>query len=162
MDQEGKLANLKQSIKGASLVKSIGDLKVGTVIYVEMDENDGLVLKDGYKTRLKYVVVAGAKSNKKEICAVLINSDADYSEDPDWKAEQYPLLQSNYPGFLDHDSWLDCTDPKPLTVKKLKAKKAEVSGSLLEEDLAVVMDKLKNSDFVEPHMKKVFGLNQSK
>ena len=95
MDQDGKLANLKQSIKSASLVKSIGDLKVGTVIYVEMDENDGLVMKDGYKTRLKYVVVAGAKSNKKEICAVLINSDADYSEDPDWKAEQYPLLQSN-------------------------------------------------------------------
>jgi hypothetical protein len=162
MDQDGKLANLKQSIKSVSLVKSIGDLKVGTVIYVEMDENDGLVLKDGYKTRLKYVVVTGAKSNKKEICAVLINSDADYSEDPDWKAEQYLLLQNNYPGFLDHDSWLDCTDPKPLTVKKLKAKKAEVSGSLLEEDLAVVMDKLKNSDFIEPHMKKVFGLNQSK
>ena len=39
MDQNGKLANLKQSIKSASLVKSIGDLKVGTVIYVEMDEN---------------------------------------------------------------------------------------------------------------------------
>ena len=162
MDQDGKLANLKQFIKSATLVKSIGDLKVGTVIYVEMDENDGLVLKDGYKTRLKYVVVAGAKSNKKEICAVLINSDADYSDDPDWKAEQYPLLQNNYPGFLEHDSWLDCTDPKPLTVKKLKAKKAEVSGSLLEEDLSVVIDKLKNSDFVEPHMKKVFGLNQSK
>ena len=44
MDQDGKLANLKQSIKSASLVKSIGDLKVGTVIYVEMDENDGLVM----------------------------------------------------------------------------------------------------------------------
>lgn len=162
MDQEGKLANLKQSIIKASLVKSIADLKVGTVIYVEMDENDGLMLKDGYKTRLKYVVVAGAKSNQKEICAVLINSDADYSDDPDWKAEQYPLMQSNYPGLLDHDSWLDCTDPKPLTVKKLKAKKAEVSGSLLEEDLALVMDKLKNSDFIEPHMKKVFGIDKSK
>ena len=124
MDQDGKLANLKTTIKNASLVKSIADLKIGTVIYVEMDENDGLVLKDGYKTRLKYVVVAGAKSNQKEICAVLINSDADYSDDLDWKAEQYPLLQRNYPGFLNHDSWLDCTDPKTLTVKKLKAKKA--------------------------------------
>ena len=162
MDQEGKLANLKNSLQKASLVKSIAELQVGTVIYVELDANDGLVLKDGYKTRLKYVVVAGAKSNQKEICAVLINSDADYSDDPDWKAEQYPLLQSNYPGLLDHDSWLDCTDPKPLTVKKLKAKKAEVSGSLLEEDLALVMDKLKNSDFIEPHMKKVFGIDKSK
>lgn len=160
MDQDGKLANLKQSIHNAKLVKSISDLKVGTVIYVELDANDGLVLKDGYKTRLKYVVVAGAKSNHKEICAVLINSDADYSTDPDWKAEQYPLSQNNYPQFLDHDSWMDCTDPKSLTVRKLKAKKAEVSGSLNENDMSVVLEKLKNSDFVDPHMKKVFGLNK--
>ena len=69
MDQDGKLANLKNSLQKASLVKSIADLQVGTVIYVELDANDGLVLKDGYKTRLKYVVVAGAKSNQKEICA---------------------------------------------------------------------------------------------
>ena len=160
MDQDGKLANLKQSIKTASLVKSIADLKVGTVVYVEMDANDGLVLKDGYKTRLKYVVVAGAKSDQKEICAVLINSDADYSDDPDWRAEQYPLLQSNYPGLLDHDSWMDCTDPKALTVRKLKAKKAEISGSLIDEDMNAVLEKLKNSDFVDPHMKKVFGLSK--
>ena len=160
MDQDGKLANLKQIIKATSLVKSIADLKVGTVIYVEMDANDGLVLKDGYKTRLKYVVVAGAKSNQKEICAVLINSDADYSDDPDWKAEQIPLKQSNYQDFLDHDSWMDCTDPKVLTVKKLKAKKAEISGSLSDDDMNVVLDKLKNSEFVDSHMKKVFGLSK--
>ena len=160
MDQDGKLANLKQIIKATLLVKSIEDLKVGTVIYVEMDANDGLVLKDGYKTRLKYVVVAGAKSNQKEICAVLINSDADYSDDPDWKAEQFPLKQSNYQEFLDHDSWMDCTDPKVFTVKKLKAKKAEISGSLSDDDMNVVLDKLKNSEFVDSHMKKVFGLSK--
>ena len=158
MDQDGKLANLKNSLQKASLVKSIADLQVGTVIYVELDANDGLVLKDGYKTRLKYVVVAGAKSNQKEICAVLINSDADYSDDPDWKAEQYPLKQCNYPSFLEHDSWMDCTDPKALTVRKLKAKKAEISGSLTENDMNVVLEKLKNSEFVDLHMKKTFGL----
>ena len=160
MDQDGKLANLKNTLHNAKLVKSIEDLKVGTVVYVEMDANDGLVLKDEYKTRLKYVVVAGTKSNKKEICAVLINSDADFSTDPEWKAEQVPLSHQIYPEFLDYNSWVDCTDPKILMVRKLKSKNAEISGSLTEDDMNVVLDKLKKSDFVDSHMKKVFGLNK--
>jgi hypothetical protein len=159
MDFEGKLADLKETLKAASLVQSADDLKVGTIIYVEMDKNDGLVLNDGYPTRLKYVVVAGSKSDRKEVCAVLVNTDADYSDAPDWKAEQYPLLQKNYPGVLDYDSWLDCTDPKTLTVRKLKAKKAEVKGSLTTDDLKAVMTKLKNSDFINDHTKKVYGIN---
>ena len=159
MDFEGKLADLKENLKAASLVKSADDLKVGTIIYVEMDKNDGLVLNDGYPTRLKYVVVAGSKSDRKEVCAMLVNTDADYSDAPDWKAEQYPLLQKDYPGVLDYNSWLDCTDPKTLTVRKLKAKKAEVKGSLTPDDLKAVMTKLKNSDFIDDHTKRVYGIN---
>lgn len=159
MDFEGKLADLKKSIDEASLVKSAADLTVGTVVYVEMDRNDGLTLTGGYTTRLKYVVVAGAKSDNKEVCAVLVNTDADFSDDPDWRADQYPLLQSNYPGILDYDSWLDCTDPKTLTVRKLKAKKAEVKGRLTPDDLRAVMTKLKNSDFIDAHVKKVYGIS---
>lgn len=159
MDFDGKLADLKQSIVESSLVKSAADLPVGTVVYVEMDKNDGLTLTGGYTTRLKYVVVAGAKSNQKEVCVVLVNTDDDYSDNPDWLADQYPLLQRNYPGILDYDSWLDCTDPKTLTVRKLKAKKAEVKGHLSDEDLKAVMDKLKNSDFIDAHIKRVYGIS---
>ena len=159
MDFEGKLADLKESLKAEALVKSADDLKVGTIIYVEMDKNDGLALNDGYPTRLKYVVVAGSKTDRKEVCAVLVNSDADYSDAPDWKAEQYPLLQKNYQDVLDHDSWIDCTDPKTLTVRKLKAKKAEVKGRLTADDLKAVMTRLKKSDFINDHTKKVYGIN---
>ena len=76
-----------------------------------------------------------------------------------WRADQYPLLQRNYPGILDYDRWLDCTDPKLLTVRKLKAKKAEVKGRLNDDDLKAVMTKLKNSDFIDAHIKKVYGIN---
>jgi hypothetical protein len=34
MDFEGKLADLKETLKAASLVQSADDLKVGTIIYV--------------------------------------------------------------------------------------------------------------------------------
>lgn len=159
MDFEGKLSDLKKSIDEASLVKSAADLTVGTVVYVEMDKNDGLTLTSGYTTRLKYVVVAGAKSDHKEVCAVLVNTDADFSDDPDWRADQYPLLQRNYPGILDYDSWLDCTDPKTLTVRKLKAKKAEVKGRLTDDDLRAVMTKLKNSEVISERIKKLYGIS---
>jgi hypothetical protein len=158
MDFKGKLGDLKKSIDEASRVKSIADLTIGTVVYVEKDKNDGLTLTSGYTTRLKYVVVAGAKSDKKEVCAVLMNTDADYSDDPTWRADQYLLLQRDYPGILDYDSWLDCTDPKTLTVRKLKAKKAEVKGHLTDDDLKAVMSKLKNSEFISTHLKKIYGI----
>lgn len=158
MDFEGKLAGLIESIKLASLVQNANNLEAGTIVYVEMDKSDGLVINDGYPTRLKYVVIAGSKSNRKEVCALLVNSEADYSNDPDWRAEQYPLFQKKYSDILDHDSWLDCTDPKTFTLRKLKAKKAEIKGHLTDDDLRAVMTKLKNSEFIDNHTKKVYGI----
>ena len=159
MDFEGTLASLKRSMDEASFVKSAADLPVGTVVYVEMDKNDGIVLKDGHPTRLKYVVIAGAKGDKKQVCVLLINSDADYSDSEEWLDGQYPLHKCHYCSFLDYDSWLDCTDPKVVTTRKLKAKKAQVKGHLTEDDLKAVMKILKNCEFISPHMKSVFGIS---
>ena len=161
MENETRSA-LQWQLREERLVKSAEDLQVGDIIYVEMDRSDGLTLNEGYDTRLKYVVVAGFKSNLKEFGVVLINSDADYSEAADWKAEQYPLLQSNYKGVLEHDSWVDCTDPKEMTLRKMKVKKAEKMGSLTADDLNAVMKLLQNSDFVEPHFKKAYRINNYK
>lgn len=74
-------------------------MNVGDIIYYDMDRADGIVPNSGYDTHLKYVVVAGAKSNSKEVCAVLINSYTDHSLAPDWQSEQYLIRQSNcHPG----------------------------------------------------------------
>lgn len=106
------------------------------------------------------MVVAGAKSNAKEICAVLINSDNDYSASPDWQAEQYLIRKEDYPEFLEHDSWIDCTDSKELKVKKIIAKKAEKKGRLNSQDLANVMKHLKENDFIDQHTRKVYGIDK--
>lgn len=154
------LAGKRQQIVEENLVRDAEDLHVGDIIYMELDRNDGLVLKDGYDTRLKYVVVAGSKTNHKEYGVVLINSDADYSNAEDWLAEQYLVRQQDYPGVLDYDSWIDCTDPKEISLRKIKSKKAEKKGRLNDNDLRKVMHTLKESDFVEPHFKKVYGINE--
>lgn len=127
MDEKANdlLAQLQEQMRQESLVKGIEDLQVGDIVYYDMDRADGIVPNPGYDSRLKYVVVAGAKSNSKEVCAVLINTDNDHSPAPDWQAEQYLIKQEDYPAILEHDSWIDCTDPKELKVSKIKAKDAE-------------------------------------
>jgi hypothetical protein len=154
------LSKLQEQMRQDSLVKGIEDLKVGDIIYYDMDRADGIVPTLGYDSRLKYVVVAGSKSNFKEVCAVLINTDNDHSLAPDWQAEQYLIKQEDYPNILDHDSWIDCTDPKELKVSKIKAKEAEKRGCLNARDLANIMKHLNENGFIEPHIRKVYGIDK--
>lgn len=156
------LSQLHAKMLEEALVKGIDDIHVGDIIYYDMDRADGLVLNGPYDSRLKYVVVSGSKSNHKEICAVLINSDKDYSQDPRWQNEQYCIRQADYPGILHDDSWIDCSDPKELLVKKLKAKKAVKCGSLNKIDLQNVMTHLKENGFVDDHIRKVYGIKEFK
>ena len=103
MDHNDVLKDLHAQIQESSLVRSADDIQIGDIVYVEMDRNDGLVLVDGYDTRLKYIVVAGSKSDKKEFAVVLINSEADFSDDSDWQGEQYLLRHSDYADVLEHE-----------------------------------------------------------
>lgn len=154
------LRQLQQQMQRDAIVKDAEELQVGDIVYYDMDSADGITLINGYVSRLKYVVIAGAKSNLKELCAVLINSDNDHSLAPDWQAEQYLIRQDDYPEILDRDSWIDCTDPKELKVSKIKAKKAEKKGHLNDRDLANVMKHLKENDFIDNHTRKVYGIDK--
>lgn len=154
------LRQLQQQLQRDAIVKDAEELQVGDIVYYDMDSADGITLINGYVSRLKYVVIAGAKSNLKELCAVLINSDNDHSLAPDWQAEQYLIRQDDYPEILDRDSWIDCTDPKELKVSKIKAKKAEKKGHLNDRDLANVMKHLKENDFIDNHTRKVYGIDK--
>jgi hypothetical protein len=89
---------------------------------------------------------------------VTIEKNSDFSDDPDWRKEQYFLKRSDYADVLEHDSWIDCTDPKILSLRKMKAKKAHKKGKLTEPDLMNVMHVLKNSDFIDERTKKVYHL----
>lgn len=154
------LRQLQQQMQRDAIVKDAEELQVGDIVYYDMDSADGITLINGYVSRLKYVVIAGAKSNLKELCAVLINSDNDHSLAHDWQAEQYLIRQDDYPEILDRDSWIDCTDPKELKVSKIKAKKAEKKGHLNDRDLANVMKHLKENDFIDNHTRKVYGIDK--
>lgn len=57
-DETGTLGKLKAAIAKAELV-DMSSVKVGDIIYVSLNEEDGLILKDGYDSRRKYIVVIG-------------------------------------------------------------------------------------------------------
>ena len=154
------LAQLQDNMRQQSHVTASADLQPGDIVYYDMDRADGITPTGGYGSRLKYVVVAGTKSNRKEVCAVLINTANTHSPDPDWQAEQYLIRRMDYPAILDHDSWIDCTDPKELKVSKIKAKNAEKKGRLNPRDLANMMRHLKENSFIDPHTRKVYGIDK--
>lgn len=78
-DETGTLGKLKAAIAKAELV-DMSSVKVGDIIYVSLNEEDGLILKDGYDSRRKYIVVIGFTPEGVAIGALLINSKIDSSK----------------------------------------------------------------------------------
>lgn len=58
----------------------MSSVKVGDIIYVSLNEEDGLILKDEYDSRRKYIVVIGFTPEGVAIGALLINSKIDSSK----------------------------------------------------------------------------------
>lgn len=78
-DETGTLGKLKAAIAKAELV-DMSSVKVGDIIYVSLNEEDGMILKDGYDSRRKYFVVIGFTPEGVAIGALLINSKIDSSK----------------------------------------------------------------------------------
>lgn len=160
-DAKGVLKELRAAISEDTRVKSKEDLKPGDIIEMEMDANDGLILNDGYDTRRKFVVIIGRNTKGDLYGAFLINSEIDFSkQNPEMMPYQYPMLQKDYPEILDYDSWLDCTDLFDLKRRKIIARKAMVRCRLTDNDHEKVLQLVRNSELIEEHDKKIFGLLQ--
>lgn len=78
-DKTGALEKLKAIMAKAEQVE-MSSVKIGDIIYVPLDEEDGLILKDGYKDRNKYIVIIGFTPEGVAIGALLINSEIDSSK----------------------------------------------------------------------------------
>ena len=53
-DKDGVLARLQARIADAELV-DMSSVRIGDILYVPLDEDDGLTLTGGYDTRKKYI-----------------------------------------------------------------------------------------------------------
>ena len=78
-DKTGALSKLQSIIADKEKV-NISSMKVGDIIYIPLDEEDGLILKEGYKSRRKYIVIIGFTPEGIAVGALLINSNIDLTE----------------------------------------------------------------------------------
>ena len=157
-DKGGVLESLKTMLENKELV-DVSSLKVGDIIYVSLDEDDGLILKDGYKSRMKYIVIIGFTPEGHAVGSLLINSNINPLL---WSEEmmncQYPLRRTTYPYILDYDSWLDCSDIFEISKLKMSMNKARLKGRLCDEDCQRVMGCLRISDVIDNATKRRYGI----
>lgn len=157
-DQTGTLAKLKASMVGKERV-NMSSVEIGDIIYVPLDEEDGLILKDGYKDRNKYIVIVGFTPEGTAIGALLVNSNIDLSKRSEELMDcQYPLLVRNYRHILDYDSWLDCSDIFEIPKQKITEKDGKLKGKLIKEDCERVMVFLRETDVFDNVTKRRYGI----
>lgn len=157
-DKSGALSKLKAMIAEEEKV-NMSSIKVGDIIYVPLDEDDGLTLNDGYKERRKYIVIIGFTPEGIAVGALLINSKIDPSKrSQELLNSQYPLLVRHYRDILDYDSWLDCSDIFEIPKFKITEKEGKKKGCLTEEDRERVMDFLKETDVFDNATKRRYGI----
>lgn len=157
-DKTGALSKLKAIIADKEKV-DMSSIKVGDIIYVPLDEEDGLTLKDGYKERRKYIVIIGFTPEGIAVGALLINSEIDPSKRSQELLDcQYPLQARHYRDILDYDSWLDCSDIFEIPKLKITDKGGKMKGCLILEDKERVMDFLKETDVFDNATKRRYGI----
>lgn len=157
-DVNGIFSKLKAELSEKEKV-DVSSIKVGDIIYVPLDKEDGLILKGGYEERLKYIVIIGFTPEGVAVGALLINSGIALSKRSKELMDcQYPLLARNYRHILDYNSWLDCSDIFEIPKSKISEKKGKLKGALLEEDKELVMEFLKKTDMFDNATKKRYGI----
>ena len=142
-DKTGALERLKAIMAKAEQV-DMSSVKIGDIIYVPLDEEDGLILKDGYKDRNKYIVIIGFTPEGVAIGALLINSEIDSSK----RSEE----------LLDYDSWLDCSDIFELSKLKITEKNGKLKGCLISEDRERVIQFLRETEVFDNATKRRYGI----
>lgn len=157
-DKNDALKKLQAQMAEAEHVE-VSSMQIGDIIYVALDAEDGLTLRDGYDSRKKYVVIIGFTAEHVAIGALLINSEINpVKRSPEMLNCQYPLKHANYKHILNYDSWLDCSDIFELSSTKIVEMKGRLKGKLIEEDFERVMQFLRETDMFDNATKRRYGI----
>ena len=157
---KGNLADqLKKSMmisnrKAFPLVKQ-EQIKKGTVVYLTLTEDEGLVLNQGYDSRNKFITILKELPDEYIIGSLLINSDPNLGNTLISDC-QYPLKSADYPDFLEHLSWLDCS--QIFRIPKSKVLKGGYCGELSVNDMSLVWECLQNTKTISLKDKIRYGI----
>lgn len=136
-------------------------LQPGALILIVLSEEEGLVFKNGRSEKPKRIVLIGI-DKLNEVCygSVLVNTrmspKACFSDE--YLSVQFLLKQSDYPEFLDYDSYADCGVLFCIPIAKLKRR--SYFGMLNDIDMRGIWDILETTDTISTKQKKRFGIKR--
>lgn len=153
------LRQLQQAYLGELRKVTEEKLEVGSLIRTVISVEEGLVFKNGRKQKPKRLVIIGVDLER-QVCygSVLVNTNmspkADYSSS--FLSAQYLLRQTDYPEFLDYDSFVDCGMLFSIPLEKLLV--GEYFGKLTDVDLNGIFGILRSTDTLTGKEKKRYGI----
>lgn len=130
-------------------------IKVGNVYRIKMDERNGIKPKAGDSSRNKFFIVLGFDSEGNAYGGVIINSDINQNIPQSMKDWHMPIKCSKY-SFLEHDSFVDCSKLKTVSIEKFG--KWQFLGVFSLDDVKLITATVKDSPNETKEHLAMFGL----
>ena len=152
---------IPKELKSKSKQITDNSFSMGKVLKMALTEDDGIVLKNSAIERTKYFTVIGQDQDKGLIGSLLVNSNVNTNvlNTKELLDCQFPLRKKDY-DFLDHDSFLDCSELFELDKIKIIQKGRE-EGELTLKDKNLVLEHLRDSEVISAKLKKRYKILNS-
>lgn len=130
-------------------------IKIGNVYRIKMDGQNGIKPKSGASSRNKFFIVLGFDNEGNAYGGVIINSNINPNIPQTMKDWHMPIKCSKY-GFLEHDSFVDCSKLKTANIDKFG--KWQFLGIFSLEDVNLIIETVRESPNETKEHLAMFGL----
>lgn len=128
----------------------------GSIVYLPLSAEEGLIITDGYEERNKFIVIVGLTADGFVIGSLLINTNANNATKELGNC-QFPLYVKDYQTILDYNSWLDCSQLFRISCSKVLAS-GQYCGAVTQRDWDLVLPFLIENEAISNREKKEFGI----
>ena len=147
---------LSDCISGETLRKlTAAHIEIGNVYKAPMDASNRITPHGDDTYRPKYFIVLGVDDDGTLYGGVVVNSGVNKNISLTKQDYHYPISCSKY-AFLEHDSFVNCADLKPLELDKLLL--GTYSGDIETDDLELITGAVIESPFNDEATLKRFHL----
>lgn len=132
-----------------------GNLAVGDIFRVRLDERNGITPHKGQTYRFKFIIILGFDDSSIICGGVVINSKINQQVSELIKRYHFKIYKSDY-NFLTHDSFVNCSNL--IRVDKQSVITSEYLGSLKESDLNMIICTVRECPNINKFTLRQFGL----
>ena len=128
---------------------------IGSVLKMEMSEDDKVHPRPGRNTKIKRFVIIG-KSQDRLVASLLINSKINQNLFERIGPYQHQIYREDYE-FLEHDSFIDGFLIREFSISRVR-ESATFLGRIKDEDLAECIQHACKSPVAKKYLLKKYGL----